>query len=421
MFMLLSLLLKLSNCYCNTDLWLGTFTITRVMGNDCEIGRSDSTINKTKVVKIKGFDDFSKFPTFGFLVNTEKIIFDDVQVKTLPSKLFNLPNLTELDIAGVTGLTMKVSMFDDYPFTKITLPDELLSIPERLFEDNEKITYVKIPKKVASIKMNAFNGCSSLETVELDPNNYLLNILDNAFKGCTKLTNISSLNYLNEIGASAFEGSGITFFEIEGIETTSNARTLLETKTIGSYAFRDCKNLESVIIKDTLEILGEEVFSGCSALKLVTFEGNVTDLGTKTFSECSSLENIYFEGNVEDFGSETFSGCEKLQAIYYYGNEKPTNTEGLKSIPETVNETIQIKVTEEYREANGNEFGEYEATVIGSDTAETTDPDGDGLPAGAIAGIVIAVVVVIALVVGISVYFIRRKKPVEASNENNSP
>ena len=65
-------------------------------------------------------------------------------------------------------------------------------------------------------------------------------------------------------------------------------------KTIRTSAFKDCDQLESVDLPDSLKVIGSTAFNG-SGMKSVTIPGSVTEIYNKAFLECGSLETVVFE------------------------------------------------------------------------------------------------------------------------------
>ena len=113
-----------------------------------------------------------------------------------------------------------------------------------------------------------------------------------AFMGCNKLSDISSEN-LWEIGACAFEGN----MGISGHVSIHNAE-------VGSGAFRNCVNLESIDIGRTLFI--DDAFKGCTSLEYVNVNKRKEDIssyylwkgiGKGCFEDCVNLKGISFNGS----------------------------------------------------------------------------------------------------------------------------
>lgn len=74
-------------------------------------------------------------------------------------------------------------------------------------------------------------------------------------------------------------------------------------KSIGKYAFRNCKNLETIAISNGVTTIGYEAFKNCSSLTSVTIGNNVTSINYRTFDECSSLKSITYKGTMEQWNN----------------------------------------------------------------------------------------------------------------------
>ena len=73
--------------------------------------------------------------------------------------------------------------------------------------------------------------------------------------------------------------------------------------------------LESVVIPDSVKIIGEAVFKGCSSLKNINIPNSVTTIDDSAFEGCSSLKNINIPNSVTTIGNFVFSGCSSLKSI----------------------------------------------------------------------------------------------------------
>jgi len=80
-------------------------------------------------------------------------------------------------------------------------------------------------------------------------------------------------------------------------------------------AFYECKNLERVILSNSLEIIGNCAFQCCSNLTNINIPSSVTQIGVYAFSYCKSLTNINIPSSVTQIGYDAFSGCSKLTTI----------------------------------------------------------------------------------------------------------
>lgn len=141
------------------------------------------------------------------------------------------------------------------------------------------------------------------------------------FNNCSSLTAINVLNPNAKLDESVFMGWG------ENVETTfdnavyrgivGNPYYLLvkaKDKTITSCkihekcrmihweAFKDCKELQSIDIPNSVEFIGIQAFAGCLKLRSVTIPNSVRSIDSEAFPFCHELmfnvyENVYYLGN----------------------------------------------------------------------------------------------------------------------------
>ncbi len=132
-----------------------------------------------------------------------------------------------------------------------------------------KISSVVIPEGYTSIGSNAFDGCTSLERVELPST--LEYIYDRAFAGCVLLESVDFPKSLKYIGMEAFAGC-------EKLE-----KLILPTNTEGSRAFKGCTALRDVYVLNPFRKIGASVFSGCRKVVLHVADDSelVTNFGPK--------------------------------------------------------------------------------------------------------------------------------------------
>ena len=99
-----------------------------------------------------------------------------------------------------------------------------------------------------------------------------------------------------------FANSGLTSIE-------------LGMNRIPDFAFANCANLTSVVIKNDLISLGEGAFSGCTKLTSFVFEGEVEWIYDQAFYNCLLLQTLDLPNSKIKFGSYVFYKCESLDTI----------------------------------------------------------------------------------------------------------
>ena len=192
---------------------------------------------------------------------------------------------------------------------------------------------------VTNIGDNAFNGCSSISNLTIPDS--VTNIDGFAFNGCTGLTSITIPDSVTNIGEAAFsdcnsiiniyyKGNIASWCEISGLVTLmSRSRTLYvygqkvegdliipdSVTNIKDSAFAYCNGLTSVTIGSNVTTIGYAAFYYCSGLVRVLLPENITSIGISAFAGCSNLKDIVIPGNITTINKSTFSSCRGLTSI----------------------------------------------------------------------------------------------------------
>lgn len=158
----------------------------------------------------------------------------------------------------------------------ITIPEGVTAIPDYCFADCMSLSEVILPQSVYEIQGYAFENCKSLKSFDFSNINYLgeygnyecrghfagsglksvifpasvNTIPDGMFENCDSLATVKLHENITHIGSSAFRGTAISGDIVEGTEVKAFSIPS-KVEYIGYDAFRECKNLENVILYPT--------------------------------------------------------------------------------------------------------------------------------------------------------------------------
>lgn len=180
----------------------------------------------------------------------------------------------------------------DHEATEVVIPSEIDGVP------------------VTSIGYSAFYLCDSLESIEIP--NSVISIKDYAFHGIPWLEKKKKENPLVII-------NGIL---IDGTECSGDIIIPDGVTSIMCNAFSNNSNITSIIIPDSVTDLGESVFSECTSLKYAKLGNGITKMQgygytgpSGVFYGCKSLETVILPDNIEYIGENAFCYCESLTNI----------------------------------------------------------------------------------------------------------
>ena len=109
---------------------------------------------------------------------------------------------------------------------------------------------------------------------------------------------------VTDIGSWAFDGCPLT--------TLSLGKNI---KTIGDYAFHDCRNLKNVTIPQSVTSIGKHAFDGCHSLDSLAINGAIESMGKQAFDGCISLKTLKLGENIKTIGNYAFRNCISLTNV----------------------------------------------------------------------------------------------------------
>lgn len=156
------------------------------------------------------------------------------------------------------GQSYKVTAIGEYAFNP--------------FRTITKVSSVFIPATVTSIGRFAFRCCNSLATVTF-----------------------AEGSQLKSIGVSAFSGTDPAHPIFKEIQIPDSV------ETIGTNAFHNCQDLESITLPASLETIESSAFSSCRKLSEIKLPASLKAIQSYVFDDCSSLETVFYYGSLEQW------------------------------------------------------------------------------------------------------------------------
>ena len=89
---------------------------------------------------------------------------------------------------------------------------------------------------------------------------------------------------------------------------------------IGDCAFFGCENLTSIVLPDSITEIGEYAFYGCKKLTSIIIPNSVVEIGQAAFECCKSLKTITLPASLTKIGISQFFYCYALETIFVPNN-----------------------------------------------------------------------------------------------------
>ncbi len=212
-------------------------------------------------------------------------------IREIGDKAFkDCQSLNEVNF-GKGELTIGNEAFADCPaLASLSFGTGVVEIGESAFSECEALTEITIPKNIQKIGYCAFYNCMGLSSVTLED-------------GDTKLL----------LGSSPFANCPFTYLYL--------GRNIgqMNDNSFPSSFFLSNKNLEKIVIGDSVTYIPQQLFRNSQSLKEVSFGNNVKEVSADGFADCSNLKRVdcksidnWSKINFEDASSNPLSNGAKL-------------------------------------------------------------------------------------------------------------
>lgn len=313
-------------------------------------------------------------------------------------------SLAKVTFLGPVTSIGETAFYDTRSLKHIDLPDSLTSLGSGAFKQSHRdgetdrsggLEEIVLPAGLTKIEEDTFNGCYDMRSVHFLGK--VTSIGDGAFCYTSSLLEIDLPESVCSIGKKAFSGSGLQkillpkdcvdvepdafassaleAFEVDsgntafqagedGVLYSRDGKQLVlypssrqeaaytvrpGTVEIGAYAFYGVRNLEHIILPDSLREIGDYAFAEQPKLKEVVLPEGLEDISSNnTFYHCDSLTELSLPSTLRDIsGSSVFScigitelvlpdGLQDISGDYIFSSCKKLNkvlfSSGIKKI-----------------------------------------------------------------------------------------
>lgn len=220
------------------------------------------------------------------------------------SAFFNCTNLNSIKLPKLLSV-LEQNLFQGCTnLITVKFPINLTKIEDAVFINCNNLDYVEFPYSLESIGNSAFEDCISLHYLKFPPN--VNTIGTEAFQGCSNLERVTFAgNYLTNLGESVFNGCT----KLQQIIIPEGISTL------NAYSFNNCQSLESINLPNSITTIGKAAFCGCTKLTTIKLPSSLTTIDEGAFMDCANLTNIYFPNSLKSISISCFTRCTSLKTL----------------------------------------------------------------------------------------------------------
>ena len=204
----------------------------------------------------------------------------------------SVTNIGDGIFSGCTGLQ------------SVTLPNSITKISNSAFSHCTRLQNIELPNSITIIDYSAFYGCTALNNITIPES--VTEISTVAFSGCTSLSTIVIPDSVFYIGEHVFENTayynnaanwenGLLYIgnHLVAADSAISGSCVLKagTRTICSWAFRDCTGMTSITVPEGLVGIGGNAFYGCTSLSSISLPDSICFMAASIFMDTAYYNN----------------------------------------------------------------------------------------------------------------------------------
>lgn len=258
--------------------------------------------------------------------------------------------------------------FSNTPLKNVVIPDNVWGIDQWAFNGCTSLLSLDMGQGVEEIGLAAFEGCENLKTVKVSP---ALRMLD--LRAFTDDTSVTDVYITNLSGWCAIEAAGFGSRPGEAVSEWYNMYLndeLLTNLTIPDgvtdvkdYAFNNVGNITAVTLPESLQTIGEWSFRALTEMANdLVIPDNVTEIGESAFWWNNHSKELTIGKSVTSIGRTAFGSWENLETVNCRADVPPTCGDMVFSYISQLNLKVPKHSIEAYKaDAYWGQFGSITA------------------------------------------------------------
>ncbi len=209
-----------------------------------------------------------------------------------------------------------VEIIEPYSFMgrhidKLEIPDSVRFIADGAFS-GAFVHNIVIPDSVTEIGENIFSECRiGYDNIEISENSPVLKKNEHGVfsKNGRKLL-IAFCNGNEKYTVP----DGVIDIEYAAFKKGNNEEVVIceGVKVLKNYTFFWKHRLKSVILPDSIEVIGTDAFTSCGELSNVKMSRNLVEIQPYAFNGCQNIESLELPASLKTIGKNAFLNCDKL-------------------------------------------------------------------------------------------------------------
>ncbi len=235
---------------------------------------------------------------------------------------------------------------DNNELETVTLPNSLDRIEEQALHHCTNLNDITLPASVKTIGVRAFQGCESLSAINITDG--VETIQDFAFQYCGNLESVTIGRSVKQISSSALSDcrpflyyGAITSGKLTNITVDAanenycsvdnalfnkdkthlllvgqrDTYTVPSTvRSVGPMAFASTE-IKHVTLPSSVESLGDSLFIFCCELEEIAIPDAVKQIPDYAFRYCTSLSHVQFGNGITKIGNTAFGACSAVRTF----------------------------------------------------------------------------------------------------------